>query len=579
MEYYYIEVFLLGVNNSIQRVYFNNGSRVPELELLSLIPGGRYRIHVANIAGGRLSKKITTEETLDPMQMQNLQIFDVGTDYALLTFDASPGIVDSFELTIAAEELPDFIIKTNEVKVVNGTVNALVRFSDLNPGKSYIVSGIAKSGQANSSPATFTFTTEKLSPRPGNVRVEDLTSTSFTVRWDEHEDAESYSAEVYLITPSGGRRRVYGGFGLTRSEAFITGLNPGSFYSIEVSNIVDGKTSEMVTINKITTPNSVASMTQVGSSLNNIRFLFVPGEGSADQFTFSIARENAPNVQIFTKTVDVENGKVNNVIVFDNLSPDTQYIVTGFATSGNVNSASMSELFKTVGDAPDPTNVQLVDVTSNSFTVRWDQADNVQYYFCEVFYVPKEGVPVRVYFNNGSRVPDVRLPNLSPGGTYRVEVANIGANGKMSNRFIITETLEPPSIQDLQVFDVGDDFVTITFGISPGISDSFEFSIALREDSSRILDFREVKVADGSVNNLVRFPNLDPGREYIITGVAKSGNKSSSPVTIDVKTETPLGSPKNLRIFDVTSTSFVVQWDRMDGADVSFIYVCQFCPE
>ncbi|XP_077969913.1 tenascin-N-like [Styela clava] len=523
---------------------------------------------VSTFCGTFMEIEILAQYIYDLIPPQNLRLQEVGEDYIIVRFDIAPSYFDGITFQLASKVFPDSIIDGTTVKVVDGKYNPLVRFSNLEPGTEYLITGFSYVEGYESEPVTLEVQTEQPPPRPTNVRVDDLATTSFTVRWDEHEDVDLYSCEVFFEPQPGvigTRGRVYRNTALESPEVILTELTPGARYTIVVANIVGRRTSETVELSERTYPLQLKSFEQTGEGFDFVRLQFLPGEGVVDDFTFTIARADNIETILESTRVDIINGRVNNVVTFNDLSPNTQYVVSGYSTSGNKNSAVTNIMAKTRGELASPSNLRIEDVTTNSFTVKWDQADNVDFYFAEIFLLGEDSSQ-RVFFTNASKVPEIKSPPLTPGGRYRIDVANIGG-GRMSDKMGIEETTTPMPIQNLRILNLNTNSATITFDVLPGIVDSFDIRIALKEVPDLPFEFKEVKVENGRVNALVRFSDLEPGREYEVTGIAKSGESESRPAKIQFSTDISTPAPINVRVDDVETTSFTVRWNEQDDVD------------
>ncbi|XP_077969915.1 tenascin-N-like [Styela clava] len=460
-----------------------------------------------------------------------------------------------------------------KVNVFEETANNQIEFLNLQQDTKYIVTGIAISGKRNSTSVNSNVETAKELTAPTNLRIENVTTGSFMVKWDSVEGADFYSVVTSLDAETVQPLLQGSSTGFASPEYFASQLIPGGKYTVEVSAIRNDQTSPKSTIDGTVNPSQIKSMRQIMARPTEIALSYESGPGFADEFIFEIAADDDPDIILGMELVKPNDGAV----VFSYLEPDTQYTVNGFARSGDKISKRLPLDVNTVPDErlpPTPTNLRVTNVTSNSFFVRWDEHSDVEVYAIEVIY-EEPGKQTRVYISTELISPSVNVTNLLPGGTYTIRVANI-ASGKYSYGMTSLATLFPSPLSDVEVVDITSDSVGIKFIPGPGQADKYTFTVSSAADPDVEVDSIVKRVIDRGVENVVTFNVLQPESTYKITGFVEKGDRKSSNTTIEVTTAPEddtvikekyyLNPPRHIRYHRVTSSSFGVQWDWEEEA-------------
>ncbi|XP_078487772.1 uncharacterized protein LOC104265931 [Ciona intestinalis] len=169
---------------------------------------------------------------------------------------------------------------------------------------------------------------------PSNVFVTNITKTSFVLNWDLILKADYYVLQI-LVPSRVVRRDVDASsgfyvreFNITSSSALVSGLEPGTIYTIRLLAVFDGFRAEYVEILQATKPNPVKFLNVTHEGFQSITVEFGAADGNLQYYSFTIAplynEDNILNTIKVNKTDVTNTGKVE----FVNLTPETLYSIT-----------------------------------------------------------------------------------------------------------------------------------------------------------------------------------------------------------------------------------------------------------
>nr|XP_033792023.1 collagen alpha-1(XII) chain isoform X1 [Geotrypetes seraphini] len=203
-------------------------------------------------------------------------------------------------------------------------------------------------------------------------------------------------------------------------------------------------------------------------------------------------------------------------------------------------------------------NLKFSEVTSNSFRVSWlPAADDVLSYLVK-YKVAVGGEEILV--SVPSTTTTTVLKNLLPETTYAVDVVaeyDEGGSPPLSGEETTLEVRGAP--RNLKVSDETTDSFKVGWTLAPG--NVLRYRIAYRPVAGG--ERKEVTVP--GKQKAVTLQNLSPDTKYEVSVVAEYRSGPGTALTGNGATDEVLGEPRNLRVFDPTTTTMKMAWDRAPG--------------
>uniref|UniRef100_A0A8C3C769 Receptor-type tyrosine-protein phosphatase eta n=1 Tax=Cairina moschata TaxID=8855 RepID=A0A8C3C769_CAIMO len=167
-------------------------------------------------------------------------------------------------------------------------------------------------------------------------------------------------------------------------------------------------------------------------------------------------------------------------------------------------------------------DLQVVDVGVTSVNLMWKVNDSTlanYTYRIEVV----NGTSIR---SENSSDPETKITGLLPGTNYNFTVFAVAADGQTEGGASISQYTKPSKVDDLQVVDVGETFVNLTWRANDNASDSYTYRIEVANGTSFWNETSNVTEA--------KITELIPGTNYNFTvfAVAADGQTEGEGVSI-----------------------------------------------
>uniref|UniRef100_A0A3B4YM13 Fibronectin n=1 Tax=Seriola lalandi dorsalis TaxID=1841481 RepID=A0A3B4YM13_SERLL len=235
------------------------------------------------------------------------------------------------------------------------------------------------------------------------------------------------------------------------------------------------------------------------------------------------------------------------------LTPDTDYLVNIYAVSGTQESQPLSGTQRTISDAP--TDLEVLDSTPTSITVRWDAPPvTVRYY--RITHGETGGHSNPKEFTVPGSQSTATISNLKPGTDYTVTVYAVTGRGDSpasSTPIYVTHKTGVNSPSEMEVKEVNDNSVTVRWSPAQGPIKGYRVTGVPRNGQGP--SFTEVVAPDQTE---ITFSGLMPTVEYVLSVYALGQDGESSPLVVNALTT--ISPPTNLQFSQVSPTSFTMRW-------------------
>ncbi|ROL42797.1 Collagen alpha-1(XII) chain [Anabarilius grahami] len=540
---------LNATQSSVEREMRVKGT-VTDVQLKKLRPNTAYSVSVFSLHGDYASDPLTDQGVTLPLPPSGeLRIMDVTHSTMQLDWDASPGAVRKYIITYKPED--------GEVKEleVDGDVTSR-GLDNLLSQTEYDVAVTPIYDSGTGSPMLNQAITDVV-PAPKNLRFSQVTLTSFRAQW-EHGAPD---VALYRIgwTKSGESNFQYDILSNEDTTTVLQNLEPDTLYDVSVTAIYpDESESEDLlgsqrTLSKIVTPapsgppqnllvfnatttSLTAKWDHAPGRVQNYRITYVPVAGGRSQST--------------------QIGGKKNTVILQKLTPDTPYSITVAAiyASGDVKDISGQGKTLPLGSVR---NLQVTDPTVSTLNVRWEPAEgSVRQY--RIYYQPVTGGAEDMVQVPGATTSSV-LKNLLSDTEYTVTVVPVYAPGEGKRMSENGKTLVRTPAKNIQVYNPTTNTLNVRW--EPASGEVLQYRVVYAPLYG-IRPSESVLVPGNTHTALLQ--QLESNTPYSVSVVALYADGEGSSVSDNGKT-LPRSGPRNLRVYDPTTSSLSVTWEHAEG--------------
>uniref|UniRef100_A0A672LEC8 Collagen alpha-1(XII) chain n=1 Tax=Sinocyclocheilus grahami TaxID=75366 RepID=A0A672LEC8_SINGR len=592
---------------------------VTDVQLKKLRPNTAYSVSVFSLSGDYASDPLSDQGvTLSIPPSGELSITDVTHSTMQLDWDAAPGAVRKYIITYRPE---DGEAKELEVDgdVTSRGLDNLISQTEYDVA----VTPVYDSGTGN--PMLNQAITDVV-PAPKNLRFSQVTQTSFRAHW-EH-GAPDVSLYRVGWTKRGENNFQYDILSSEDTTLLLENLEPDTLYDVSVTAIYpDESESEDLlgsqrTCKKPQNPNdklfSIYCTSDTTCAFDKLS-LFFSNTKMKYQMLFLIAPSGPPqNLQVFNATTtslttkwDHAPGKVQNyrityvpvaggrsqsknTVILQKLTPDTPYYITVAAIYANGDAKDISGQGKTCASLStlplgSVRNLQVTDPTVSTLNVRWEPAEgSVRQY--RIYYQtvtggaedmvrpgqfdpftlsqPSQALCVfaetrkykTLFLFSQIQVPgsttSTVLKNLQSDTEYTVTVVPVYAPGEGKRMSENGKTLVRTPAKNIRVYNPTTNTLNVLW--EPASGDVLQYRVVYTPLSGT----RSVLVPGNT--NTALLQQLDSDTGYAVSVVALYADGEGSSVSDNGKT-LPRGGPRNLRVYDPTTSTLSVSWEHAEG--------------
>ncbi|XP_073348827.1 collagen alpha-1(XII) chain [Pagrus major] len=519
------------------------GGDITNVQLVQLIPNTAYSISLYALHGEAASDPLDGTGVTLPMPPAGvLRITDVTHSTMKLNWDAAPGAVRKYIITYKPEEGD-----LKEVEVEGGITT--LDLSSLISQTEYDVAVTPIYDEGPGSPMLGNAITDVV-PAPKNLQFSEVTQSSFRATWDHGAP----DVALYRIgwTKKGETDFQFAILNSDETTHVLQNLDPDTEYSVTVTAIYpDESESEDLMGSERTLPpeppQNLRVFNATTSSLS-VKWDAAPGPVQNYRITYKPVAGGEP-------LVTQVGGKKTN-IVLHKLDPDTQYTVSVAAIYPNGVSKDISSDGKTkaLGGVK---NLQVTDPTTSSLKVRWEPAEgNVRQY--RIFYVPASGGAEDMEQVSGGTTNTI-LRNLLSDTPYTVTVVPVYPEGEGLRQSDNGKTLPRTPPRNIQVYNPTPNSLNVRWEPASGQVQQYRVAYAPLSGAKPA----ESVLVPGNINNAF-LDNLIPDTPYSVTVSPLYADGEGSPAKSNGKT-LPRTGPRNMRVFDATTTTLTIGWDHAEG--------------
>uniref|UniRef100_A0A673X5J4 Collagen alpha-1(XII) chain n=1 Tax=Salmo trutta TaxID=8032 RepID=A0A673X5J4_SALTR len=523
--------------------------------LPNLNPLTEYLVNVYSVIGEESSDPLKgTETTLPLSAVRKMTIYEERPTTMRVKWEEAVGATGYMLLYSAINATEPSVDK--EVRRPEDTTD--VQLVQMIPNTAYTLSIFALHGESASDPLTEQGVTLPMPPA-GELRVRDVTHSALKMNWD----AAPGAVLKYIITykPDEGEAKE-AILNSDETSNVLENLEPDTLYDVSVTLLIPINSMHLNQIHSIlfskfytgdhnpeapTGPPQNLQVFNATTTTLTVKWDHAPGRVQNYKITYVPTAGG--------KTQSTQIGGKKNTVLLPKLTPDTPYSITVAAIYGSGESEDISGIGKTkpLGGVR---NLQVTDPTTSTLNVQWEAAEgNVRQY--KIYYVPAAGGAEDVVVS-GTTTSAV-LKNLMSDTLYTVTVVPVYPPGEGKRMSENGKTLERIPVRNIQVF--GPTTNTLNVRWEPASGEVVQYRVVYAPLSGT-KPSESILVPGTSTTTLLE--QLVPDTSYNV-GVVAIYTDGEGPPAEDKGKTLPRSGPRNMRVYDATTSSLTVAWEHAEG--------------
>uniref|UniRef100_A0A3Q0R0B0 Collagen alpha-1(XII) chain n=1 Tax=Amphilophus citrinellus TaxID=61819 RepID=A0A3Q0R0B0_AMPCI len=518
------------------------GGDTTDVQLVKLLPNTAYTLSLFALHEESASEPLTKQGVTLPMPPAGeLRVRDITHSTMRLDWDAAPGPVRKYLVTYKPEEGD-----AKELEVGGSVTTRLL--DNLISQTEYALAVTPIYDEGPGQPMLGEAITDVV-PAPKNLRFSEVTQTSFRATW------EHGAPDVALY-------RIGWAFGdaiLTNEETtyVLENLEPDTPYDVSITAIYpDESESEDLMGTERTSPNAPpTNLVVFNETTTSLNARWTPPPGRVQNYKVTYVPTSGGRSQ----TTQV--GGKKTTVLLPKLTPDTEYAISVVAVYAKGVSRPLDGIGKTK-PLSGVRNLRVTDPTTSTLNVQWEPAEgSVRQY--RIFYVPAAGGEEEMVQVSGSTYSTV-LKNLNSDTVYTVTVVPVYSAGEGQRMSENGKTLERSPVRNIQVYNPTTNTLNVRWEAATGPVQQYRVVYAPLNGARP----SESILVPGTTTTAM-LQQLLPDTDYNV-GVVALYSDGEGPAISDAGKTLPRSGPRNMRVYDPTTTTLSVSWEHAVGPVVQY---------
>uniref|UniRef100_A0A8C5FWC9 Collagen type XII alpha 1 chain n=1 Tax=Gadus morhua TaxID=8049 RepID=A0A8C5FWC9_GADMO len=526
------------VSGRPQQVFVDGSQNTVVLQ--SLNPLTEYQVSVYSVIGEESSEPLRGAETTPPSG--KLRVRDVTHSTLWLDWDAAPGPVIKYLVTYQPDNG-----EAKELEVDGGVTTR--QLDNLISQTEYAIAVTPVYAEGPAEPMLGEAITDVV-PAPKNLRFSEVTQTSFKAHWDHGAP----DVALYRIgwSKKGDSEPKFAILNSDETTHLLENLEPDTPYVVSVTAIYpdESESEDLLGTERTLSPDPPTNLVVFDETTTTLNARWNPAGGRVQNYKITYV----PTAGGRSQTTQV--GGKKTTVLLPKLTPNTEYSITVAAVYAR---GAGGELTEPLGGVR---NLRVTDPTTSTLNVNWEAAEgNVRQY--KIYYVPAAGGVEETAQVPGSTYNTV-LKNLDSGTLYTVTLVPIFSNGEGQRMSEDGKTLERSAVKNIHVFNPTTNTLSVRWEAALGPVQQYRvvYTPSTGGPSESVL------VPGGTTETMLQ--QLLPNTPYNV-GVVPLYEDGEGPAASDVGTTLPRSAPRNMRVYDPTTSTLSVSWEHALGPVVQYV--------
>ncbi|XP_057679033.1 collagen alpha-1(XII) chain isoform X2 [Corythoichthys intestinalis] len=382
----------------------------------------------------------------------------------------------------------------------------------------------------------------------GTMQVTNPTFTTLTVTWNPADgNVQGYKV---IYKPEDGGLEIVEQVSESTTSTVLEKLLPDTRYTVTVVPVyAEGDGPSLTNSGKTKPQGTVSNLQVTDPTTSSLNVRWEPAEGNVREYIVIWVPAAGGEQE-----VDQVSGTTTSKVL-KNLQSDTEYSVTVVPVYDELEGLPQTENGKTypVGGVK---NLQVVDPTISTLTVRWDPAvGNVRAY--RVTYSAEPDGELQTEEVSGGTT-SVILRNLNSDTAYNVAVVPIYPDVEGISQSDKGKTKPLSGVKNLRVSDPTTNSLRVRWDAAEGDVRNYRIVYEPAAGGEQLM----IQESGMVTNAMLR--ELQPDTEYKVTVIPIYPDVEGKSMSENGKTKA-LGGVKNLQVTDPTTSTLKVTWEPAEG--------------
>ncbi|XP_066465746.1 receptor-type tyrosine-protein phosphatase eta [Tiliqua scincoides] len=325
--------------------------------------------------------------------------------------------------------------------------------------------------------------------------------------------------------------------------------DPGTLYTLYF-NISNGTCCKIIT----TEPSPVSDLQVVDVTTTRVTLSWENYDKVSSEYSYVVLYTQNGNLKNVTSR--------DKVVTIEGLDPGTLYNFSVSPQAGDNVTTGEPQINSTYTKPSPVSDLQVVNVTTTSVTLNWENADNASSEYSYVVLYTQNGNPKNVT----SRDKVVTIDGLEPGTFYNFSVYPQAGDNHTTGDSRSNDTYTKPNpVDNIHIENINTTAVHLWWNTSDPNSGNYIYHIEIVRNG-------DTKKDTANTTSAV-IGNLEPGTLYTFTIYPVVGGDKAQGDPANGTIYTKPSPVSDLQVIDVTTTRVTLSWENADNVSSEYSYV------